>query len=96
MWSASIQYWQMLGYRSQRSINISDPKTNSFWLPFVEEMSSLGIGLMREMERRGSTIREQILALFDTLGEFFLTEEFRGCMFINADCGVSSTGRSHT
>jgi len=40
--------------------------------------------LMREMERRGSTPREQLLALFDTLGEFFLTEEFRGCMFINA------------
>lgn len=40
--------------------------------------------LMREMERRGSTTREQLLALFDTLGEFFLTEEFRGCMFINA------------
>jgi len=40
--------------------------------------------LMREMERRGSTPREQLLALFDTLGEFFLTKEFRGCMFINA------------
>ncbi len=40
--------------------------------------------LMREMQRRGTTPREQLLALFDTLGEFFLTEEFRGCMFINA------------
>ncbi|GJL56435.1 MAG: TetR family transcriptional regulator [Nitrospirales bacterium] len=40
--------------------------------------------LMREMERRGSTPRDQLLALFDTLGEFFLTEDFRGCMFINA------------
>ncbi|MCA9471622.1 MAG: TetR family transcriptional regulator [Nitrospirales bacterium] len=40
--------------------------------------------LMREMERRGSTPREQLLALFDTLGEFFQTEDYRGCMFINA------------
>ncbi len=40
--------------------------------------------LMREMARRGNTPREQLLALFETLGEFFLTQEFRGCMFINA------------
>ncbi|MGB0909633.1 MAG: TetR/AcrR family transcriptional regulator [Nitrospirales bacterium] len=40
--------------------------------------------LMREMQRRGTTPREQLLVLFDTLGEFFRTEEFRGCMFINA------------
>ncbi|WP_447971364.1 TetR/AcrR family transcriptional regulator [Nitrospira sp. M1] len=40
--------------------------------------------LMREMAHRGSTPQEQLLALFDTLGDFFLTDEFRGCMFINA------------
>lgn len=39
---------------------------------------------MREMERRGKSAREQLLALFDILDEFIQGKEFRGCMFINA------------
>ncbi|MCG8358774.1 MAG: TetR/AcrR family transcriptional regulator [Kiloniellales bacterium] len=37
-----------------------------------------------EMARRGTTPREQILALFDTLGDWFREPGFQGCMFINA------------
>lgn len=40
--------------------------------------------LMREMERRGRRPREQILALYDTLEDWFGTPGFQGCMFINA------------
>ena len=37
-----------------------------------------------EMQRRGDTPRAQLLALFDTLGDWFEEAGFQGCMFINA------------
>ncbi len=40
--------------------------------------------LMREMERRGRTPQEQLLALYDTLEDWFGTPGFQGCMFVNA------------
>lgn len=40
--------------------------------------------LMRETERRAKTPRERLLAIFDVLDEWFASNEFCGCMFINA------------
>jgi AcrR family transcriptional regulator len=36
-----------------------------------------------EARRRGSTPREQLLAIFDVFGEWFEQDEFEGCSFIN-------------
>jgi len=40
--------------------------------------------LFRRMEELGRTPEEQLLAIFDALGEWFADPEFRGCMFIKA------------
>lgn len=40
--------------------------------------------LMRETERLASTPREQLLAVFDVVAEWFQEKGFSGCMFINA------------
>ncbi len=40
--------------------------------------------LAREMETRGTTPREQVLALYDALADWFNDVGFQGCMFINA------------
>jgi AcrR family transcriptional regulator len=40
--------------------------------------------ILRRMEELSDTPKGQVLALFDALGEWFLSEEFRGCMFIKA------------
>ncbi len=40
--------------------------------------------IIAEMEQRGQTPRERLLALFDILNEWFQNKEFYGCMFINA------------
>lgn len=39
--------------------------------------------LQAEAQRRGSTPREQLLAIFDTFGEWFATEDYEGCSFVN-------------
>ena len=40
--------------------------------------------LFRRMEQLGATPREQMLAMFDALREWFKTPEYRSCMFIKA------------
>ncbi len=40
--------------------------------------------LMRRMEELATTPREQLLAMFDALGEWFDQEDFNSCMFIKA------------
>lgn len=40
--------------------------------------------LNNEMERRGCTPRDQVLALFDALADWFDSVGFQGCLFINA------------
>jgi AcrR family transcriptional regulator len=40
--------------------------------------------LMREVERRGTTPRERLLALFDVLEDWFASGGFAGCPFVNA------------
>jgi AcrR family transcriptional regulator len=44
-----------------------------------------------ELQRRGHTPHQQLLAVFDALGDWFAQEDFRGCMFINVAseyCGL--------
>ena len=44
-----------------------------------------------ELERRGKTPQQRLLAVFDALGDWFAQDDFRGCMFINAAseyCGL--------
>ena len=44
-----------------------------------------------ELQRRGKTPQQRLLAVFDALGDWFGQEDFRGCMFINAAseyCGL--------
>ena len=40
--------------------------------------------LMNFVEREAETPRGRLLALFDAYGTWFLQQEFRGCMFLNA------------
>ena len=40
--------------------------------------------MVQRIEALAATPRERILALFDVLGEWFDTPDFRGCMFIKA------------
>jgi AcrR family transcriptional regulator len=39
--------------------------------------------LQAEVERRASTPRARLLAIFDVFGEWFAREDFEGCSFIN-------------
>ncbi|MDH3234336.1 MAG: TetR/AcrR family transcriptional regulator [Alphaproteobacteria bacterium] len=46
--------------------------------------------LFRAVEGRADTAREQLLAIFDVLEEWFRSKDFRGCMFINASAEYSA------
>jgi AcrR family transcriptional regulator len=39
---------------------------------------------LREIERRSRSPRRRLLLVFDVLGEWFRSEDFRGCFFLNA------------
>jgi AcrR family transcriptional regulator len=39
--------------------------------------------LRAEVEERGATASQRMLAIFDVFGEWFLIEDFEGCSFIN-------------
>jgi len=41
-------------------------------------------GLMQRIEELAPTPEQQLLALFDVLGEWFERDDFKGCMFIKA------------
>jgi AcrR family transcriptional regulator len=46
-----------------------------------------------ELQGRGKTPQQRLLAVFDILGDWFGQEEFRGCLFINAAseyCGLDA------
>lgn len=47
--------------------------------------------LFRRMAELGSTPREQLLAMFDALGEWFVQPDFRSCMFIKASSEFQET-----
>ncbi|HIF51580.1 MAG TPA: hypothetical protein EYQ42_08675 [Thiotrichaceae bacterium] len=44
---------------------------------------------MRNTERLGSTPKEQLLSVFDAVGEWIQEKNFAGCMFINASAEYS-------
>ena len=44
---------------------------------------------MKEVELRGETPRERLLAVFDILDEWFVKDGFHGCLFINATAEYS-------
>ncbi|MDA0306069.1 MAG: TetR/AcrR family transcriptional regulator [Proteobacteria bacterium] len=46
--------------------------------------------LMRDVERKGKTPRERLLAIFDVLGDWFSGRGFTGCTFINASAEYSA------
>ena len=48
--------------------------------------------LQAEVERRASTPRERLLAIFDVFGEWFEREDFEGCSFINVMLEVDDPG----
>ena len=41
-------------------------------------------GFMRQVEKRAKTPRGRLLAIYDALQDWFDSEQFSGCMFINA------------
>jgi AcrR family transcriptional regulator len=45
--------------------------------------------LMRNTERLSSTPKEQLLSVFDALGEWIQEKTYKGCMFINASAEFS-------
>jgi AcrR family transcriptional regulator len=49
--------------------------------------------LREELERRGGSPEEQLLAVFDVLGDWYADPGFRGCPFINA--AAELTDREH-
>lgn len=48
--------------------------------------------LFRRVRELASTPRDQLLALFDALGEWFAEESFRGCMFAKATSEYQDAG----
>jgi AcrR family transcriptional regulator len=48
--------------------------------------------LQGEIERRGETPRERLLAVFDVFDEWFHREDYSGCPFINALLEVGGNG----
>lgn len=48
-----------------------------------------------ELQARGGTARERIDLVFDLLGEWFATEGFRGCPFINSEAECSPESPAH-
>jgi AcrR family transcriptional regulator len=52
---------------------------------FLERRDDFWCGWLRErVEALGNTPRARLLAVFDALGEWFESADFRGCAFINA------------
>lgn len=47
--------------------------------------------LYRRMEELGDTPRQQLIAMFDALGEWFREPGYRGCMFIKASSEYQET-----
>jgi AcrR family transcriptional regulator len=49
--------------------------------------------LTEELQRRGRTPRQRLLAVFDVLGEAVVHPSFRGCPFINATAELADASR---
>ncbi|TDC53230.1 TetR/AcrR family transcriptional regulator [Jiangella ureilytica] len=61
------------------------PSKNDLVLAFLERREQeWTIGLVRsESERRGTTPEERLLAIFDVFADWFVSDDFDGCSFIN-------------
>lgn len=61
------------------------PSKDDLVLAFLERRErEWTIGLVRsESERRGSTPEERLLAIFDVFADWFRSDDFDGCSFIN-------------
>lgn len=61
------------------------PSKDALVLAFLEERDKQWTvnAIVSEARRRGSTPREQLLAIFDVFGDWFLREDFEACSFIN-------------
>ena len=59
------------------------PSKDSLVLAFLEQRDKQWTvdAILSEAIRRGSTPQEQLLAIFDVLGDWFLREDFEGCSF---------------
>ncbi len=51
--------------------------------------------LAEAVEKRARTPRQQLLAIFDWLGEWFSTDGFRGCAFLNAAAELTPDHPAH-
>lgn len=61
------------------------PSKDSLVLAFLEQRDKQWTvnAIVSEARRRGSTPIEQLLAIFDVFGDWFLREDFEACSFIN-------------
>nr|WP_083435555.1 TetR/AcrR family transcriptional regulator [Pseudarthrobacter siccitolerans] len=61
------------------------PSKDSLVLAFLEQRDKQWTvnAIVSEARRRGSTPTEQLLAIFDVFGDWFLREDFEACSFIN-------------
>jgi AcrR family transcriptional regulator len=61
------------------------PSKDSLVLAFLEQRDKQWTvdAIVSEARRRGDTPAEQLLAIFDVFGDWFLREDFEACSFIN-------------
>ena len=61
------------------------PSKDDLVLTFLQERERRWTNdwLRAEVESRGATAGQRMLAIFDVFGEWFLIEDFEGCSFIN-------------
>ncbi len=61
------------------------PSKDSLVLAFLEQRDKQWTvdAIVSEARRRGNTPAEQLLAIFDVFGDWFLREDFEACSFIN-------------
>ena len=61
------------------------PSKEDLVLAFLDQRWSLWTGgwLTNELERRATTARDRLLAIFDVFDDWFRTPGFEGCAFIN-------------
>ena len=60
------------------------PSKDSLVFAFLEQRDKQWTmdGILLEARRRGSTPQEQLLAIFDVFGDWFLREDFEACSFV--------------
>jgi AcrR family transcriptional regulator len=61
------------------------PSKDSLVLAFLEQRDKQWTvnAIVSEARRRGNNPKEQLLAIFDVFGDWFLREDFEACSFIN-------------